>query len=98
MVNKLSRRPQAETDLEEIWLFIAADNITAADRLLDRIGSLFEMLAENPAAGRQRPELGMSIRSFAVGNYIIFYEALPNGADIVRVLHGARDVLPEDLD
>ena len=40
----------------------------------------------------------MSIRSFAVGNYIIFYEALPNGADIVRVLHGARDVLPEDLE
>ena len=40
----------------------------------------------------------MSIRSFAVGNYIIFYEALPNGADIVRVLHGARDILPEDLD
>ena len=98
MASNLSRRPQAETDLEEIWLFIAADSISAADRLLDRIASIFEMLAENPGAGRQRPELGMSIRSFAVGNYIIFYEALPNGADIVRVLHGARDILPEDLD
>lgn len=98
MASNLSRRPQAETDLEEIWLFIAADNIGAADRLLDRIGSVFEMLAENPQAGRQRPELGMSIRSFAVGNYIIFYEAVPNGADIIRVLHGARDILPEDFD
>jgi toxin ParE1/3/4 len=98
MANKLSRRPQAEIDLEEIWLFIAADNIAAADRLLDRIGSVFEMLAENPGAGRHRPELGKSVRSFAVGNYIIFYEAVPNGADIVRVLHGARDILPEDFD
>jgi toxin ParE1/3/4 len=57
MGNNLSRRTQAEIDLEEIWLFIAADNIAAADRLLDRIGSIFEMLAENPLAGRLRPEL-----------------------------------------
>jgi toxin ParE1/3/4 len=98
MASNLSRRPQAEIDLEEIWLFIAADNIAAADRLLDRIGTIFEMLTENPQAGRLRPELGMSIRSFTVGNYIIFYEAFPNGVEIVRVLHGARDILPEDID
>lgn len=98
MASDLSRRPQAEIDLEEIWLFIAADNVAAADRLLDRIGGVFEMLAENPEAGRQRPELGRSIRSFAVGNYVIFYEAVSNGAEIVRVLHGARDILPEDID
>ncbi|MGN8544564.1 type II toxin-antitoxin system RelE/ParE family toxin [Bradyrhizobium sp. C9] len=36
--------------------------------MLDRIGNAFQMLAENPRAGRQRPELGMKIRSFTVGN------------------------------
>ncbi|KWV58167.1 plasmid stabilization protein [Bradyrhizobium macuxiense] len=90
--------PRAETDLDEIWLFIASDNIAAADRVVDRIGNIFQMLAENPLAGRQRPELGMSIRSFPAGNYVLFYEAFPNGVEIVRVLHGARDITPEDLD
>jgi len=98
MAGNLARRPQAEADLEEIWLFIASDNIGAADRLLDRIGDVFRMLAENPQAGRQRPELGMNIRSFAVGNCVAFYEAFPNGVEIVRVLHGARDIAPGDLD
>ncbi|MCS3729201.1 type II toxin-antitoxin system RelE/ParE family toxin [Bradyrhizobium betae] len=98
MAGNLSRRPQVETDLEEIWLFIASDNIGAADRLLDRIGNTFQMIAENPQAGRHRPELGMGIRSFAVGHYVVFYEAFPNGVEIVRVLHGARDIAPNDLD
>ena len=97
MPGSLSRRLQAETDLEDIWLFIASDNVVAADRLLERIGDTFQMLADNPQAGRQRPELGPSIRSFAVGNYVVFYEAFPSGADIVRVLHGARDITPNEF-
>ncbi|WOH80327.1 type II toxin-antitoxin system RelE/ParE family toxin [Bradyrhizobium sp. BEA-2-5] len=40
----------------------------------------------------------MSIRSFPVGNFVLFYEAFRNGVEIVRVLHGARDITPEDLD
>ncbi|MGY3347233.1 MULTISPECIES: type II toxin-antitoxin system RelE/ParE family toxin [unclassified Bradyrhizobium] len=69
MAGNLARRPRVETYLEEICLFVASDNITAADRPIDRICNTFQMLAENPQAGRQRPELGRSIRSFAVGNY-----------------------------
>ncbi|WFU31198.1 type II toxin-antitoxin system RelE/ParE family toxin [Bradyrhizobium brasilense] len=46
--------------------------------MLDRIGNDFQMLAENPPAGRQRPELGMKIRSFTVGNHVLFYEAFQN--------------------
>lgn len=55
------------------------------------------MLADNPQAGRERPELGRGIRSFPVGNYIVFYEATACGPKIVRVLHGARDITSEDL-
>ncbi|MEA2889302.1 MAG: hypothetical protein QOI05_95, partial [Bradyrhizobium sp.] len=35
--------------------------------------AVFEMLVENPYAGRPRPELEKNLRSFAVENYIIFY-------------------------
>jgi toxin ParE1/3/4 len=32
------------------------------------------------------------LRSFAVGRYVIFYLTIPAGVQIVRVLHGARDI------
>jgi len=37
-------------------------------------------------------ELAPALRSFPVGRYLIFYVALTNGVDIVRVLHGSRDI------
>ena len=37
-------------------------------------------------------ELAPALRSFPVGRYLIFYVALTNGIDIVRVLHGSRDI------
>ena len=42
--------------------------------------------------GRARPELAAELRSLPVGKYTIFYLPLSNGVQIVRVLHGARDI------
>jgi toxin ParE1/3/4 len=42
--------------------------------------------------GRERNELVPGLRSFPIGRYMIFYEPLPDGVVIVRVLHGARDI------
>jgi hypothetical protein len=39
-----------------------------------------------------RPELAAELRSLPVGKYTIFYLPLSNGVQIVRVLHGARDI------
>jgi toxin ParE1/3/4 len=33
-----------------------------------------------------------ALRSLSVGNYLIFYRPLADGIEIVRVLHGARDI------
>jgi toxin ParE1/3/4 len=57
----------AEADLTDIWLFIVQDNSEAADRLIDEIHERCQFLATTPGAGRQRPELDPSIRSFPVG-------------------------------
>lgn len=84
----------ARSDLEAIWLFIAQDNPEAADRFIQVIVSRFPMLASMPKAGRQREELSARLRSFPVGNYVIFYRPMENGIAIVRVLHGARDFPP----
>ena len=50
------------------------------------------LLAENPEMGRTRNDLETNLRSFPVGNYVIFYEVIVGGIEVLRVLHGARDI------
>jgi toxin ParE1/3/4 len=95
--NKFRKRQQVDLDLDSIWSFIAADSVGAADRQVARIGEIFEMLMQNPFAGRQRPELQQHLRSFPVGTYVIFYIPLPDGIEIVRVMHGRLDIDADDM-
>lgn len=49
-------------------------------------------LAEQPMMGRLRDELASNLRSFPVGRYVIFYEVMPKGIVVVRILHSAMDL------
>jgi toxin ParE1/3/4 len=42
--------------------------------------------------GRLYPELAADLRGFPADDYIIFYREVSEGIEIVRVLHGARDI------
>ena len=84
----------ARSDLDEIWFYIAQDDSDAADKFIRAIVSRFPKLAAMPQLGRQREELLPRLRSFPVGRYIIFYRPMKNRIEIVRVLHGARDLPP----
>jgi toxin ParE1/3/4 len=83
--------------VSSIWTFIADDNARAADALIDRIDRVADMLADTPLAGRARPELGPKLRSYPVGNYIIFYVPVPDGIEIVRVMNGRQDIGADDM-
>lgn len=83
---------QAQADIDEILIYIAADNIDAAINLIDTFTEQFRMLSLNPNAGRERPELKGDLRSFPDGNYLIFYRKWAGKIAIVRVLHAARDL------
>jgi toxin ParE1/3/4 len=95
--NRFSKRRQVDLDLDSIWNFIAEDSVGAADRQVARIGEIFEMLIENPLAGRERPELQPRLRSFPVGSYVVFYIPLPDGIEIVRVMNGRQDIGADDM-
>jgi toxin ParE1/3/4 len=84
--------PRAKADLLDIWFFIADDNVEAADRLLDRIDGVCKQLTDSPALGPARPDLRPDFRYFSVGRYLILYRIAPGGVEIVRVVHGARDL------
>jgi plasmid stabilization system protein ParE len=47
----------AELDLDDIWEFIAEDNIHAADNWIEKLFDAFEALARNPGIGHQRKDL-----------------------------------------
>ena len=82
----------AVQDLEEIYDYIALDNIDAAERLKNRLQKRWRAAAENPGTGRKRNELQPNLRSVREGNYLIFYHQLDEGIEIVRILHGARGI------
>jgi len=86
------KRPEAENDLVDIWLYIAQDNPANADRFLDRIQESCLALANFPQMGTKRDELKTGLRSHTVGRYLIFYFPLADGIDIVRVLHRSREI------
>lgn len=88
-------RPAARSDAVDLWRWIAADSPRAANRLFERLDEVAALLAENPLLGRSRDDLAAGLRSMPVGPCVIFYRPTDAGVDIVRVLHGRRDITGE---
>ena len=84
--------PQAQRDVRDIREFISDHSVAAAGRLMERLEIGFRNLADHPFIGRERPELGVDLRSRAVENYVIIYRPVASGVEIVRVINGARDI------
>jgi toxin ParE1/3/4 len=85
-------RPAADRDMDEIFAWIAADDPAAAERLVSRIFDAAKSLARFPEKGPRRPEIGEAARSLVVGRYLILYRVGPDSVDILRIVHGARDL------
>jgi toxin ParE1/3/4 len=83
-------RPEAEADLFEIVRRIADDSPAAAWRWYDSILERCRLLGDMPRMGVEHPEVRPELRVFPVGNYLILYREVAGGADIVRVVWGAR--------
>ena len=82
----------AKSDLREIRDYIAVSNVEAAKRLVRQIAATFDYLGETPFMGRERPELKVGLRSLVVGKYVVLHLLTEDVVEIVRVLHGARDI------
>jgi toxin ParE1/3/4 len=87
---RVSRR--AETDIATIRRYIAQENPTAADKFVAELFGLFQTLGRSPEIGQQRPDLRAHLRSISHGSYVVFYYPARSGAEIVAVVHGARDI------
>ena len=88
--------PAAIDDLDAIWLHIYKDNPSAADAVEEQVRLACAMLAEGPTRGserRHRTELpGRFWTLPRYPNYIIVYRPDSTPLEIIRVLHGMRDL------
>jgi len=85
--------PDAFADLDEIWEYIAQDNIDAADRVLADIHSTLSTLAELPQVGHRRPDLTTRPLRFHVARdeYLIAYAPAEKPLWVLAVFHGRRN-------
>jgi plasmid stabilization system protein ParE len=88
--------PQALGDLLDIWSFIARDNSEAANRVEAAILRACGLLAASPLAGQVRTDLSpLPLRFWVVqpySNYLIVYDPEAKPLQVIRILHGARDI------
>jgi toxin ParE1/3/4 len=98
MARQIIKRRAAVADLLEHFVFIFESNEDAAERFLLSAEETFRLLVSQPQMGRKlesQNAMLAGIRIFPVKNfkkYLIFYKPLRDGIEVVRVLHGARDL------
>ena len=98
MTRRVILDPEADRDIEEQFDYLAARRLDAALRFLQATSDTFEQLAEMPGMGAPRrfnnPKLAgvrmWPIRGFE--NYLSFYLTTEESIQVLRVLHGARNI------
>jgi toxin ParE1/3/4 len=83
---------RARRDLIDIWLEVSEVNSAAADELYNRLEARVEILRRFPQSGPVRPDIAPDARALIELPYLILYRIIPEGVQIVRVLHGARHI------
>jgi toxin ParE1/3/4 len=95
---KVNKRPIVIQDLIEQATYIAEGSLDASDRFLRAAEETFQFLGNMPAIGRLSGFTHSSlvdVRQYAIKgfkSFLIFYRVTDDGVDILRVLHGSRDV------
>jgi toxin ParE1/3/4 len=92
MMRQIRITEPAQEDLEAIWQYVAQHQVEAANRLIEEIFKKFSTLRDHPYIGRQRDDLLINLRSFVVRNYLLFYQPVEDGIEVLRVIHGSRDI------
>jgi plasmid stabilization system protein ParE len=92
-VSRYVLTPAARADLDEIFDHISKDSPSAAQRVLDELRTSMRRLAQMPEIGHFRRDLASEpVRFWSVYSYLVIYRPEARPLQIVRILHGARDV------
>ena len=91
-------RVVAEKDVAAHAEYIQGNSLEAALRFLDAVDAAFSMLSKTPEMGGMcrfaKPHYaGMRVWPVpSFRKYLIFYRVIPEEIEVIRVLHGTRDL------
>jgi len=92
----ITHRPRARLDLLEQFVYLGEQaGVEIAERYFDAVSRSCAHLARFPESGAIYDCGIAGVRRFPIKgfeNHLIFYVALANGIEVIRVLHGARDL------
>lgn len=98
-MRKVSFRPRAWEDIQESAEYLADEaSVEIAERFLDAVVELAQRLAGRPQIGApclfNNPQLRGVRRLPVIGfeKWLVFYQAPDGAVEVIRVLHGARDI------
>lgn len=89
---RVSFTRQARDDLIDIWLHVAEDDPKTADRVLEQLDEAASHLAQHPEMGAARDDIRPGLRYQIKGSYLLLYRITAAGVEVVRVVHGRRDL------
>lgn len=94
---KLEFGHEARSDLFSIWQHVADTDPGAADRLTERLRARVQLLRQFPDVGVARPDIRDDVRMLVEAPFLILTRVTPDAVQVVRVLHGARDITAENF-
>ena len=91
-MSRVIRSDQAQADLEGIFDYLDSQSTQAADRFAVKFEQSCELHSAHPLIGASAEEYARNLRYFTVWNYAIFYRPVDDGIELIRIIHGARDI------
>ncbi|UZE96232.1 type II toxin-antitoxin system RelE/ParE family toxin [Alkalimarinus alittae] len=86
-------RPEAESDLETIWLYTEQNwGIEQAHAYIDGMVDIFQLLSNNPLMCPERSEFTPAVRIHHHAYHLVVFVLSDAGIDVVRILHESMDI------
>lgn len=85
--------PPAIQDLQAITDYFAATSVEAGEKFLSKFEAWCQKLRAFPAIGKRYDGLYLGLRGIVIDEYILFYQVTDDVVEIVRVVHGKRDLM-----
>lgn len=82
----------ASKDLNEIADYFQSQNIQAGEKFFREFNRKCKQLIAFPNSGRKYDEIYPDLRGLTLSGYIIFYRLLDDDIEILRVIHGRRNI------
>ena len=91
--------PAADRDLDDQAVYLATEaSLETALRFYDAASTTFGKIASTPGIGERWPSANPRLDGLRVWRiegfekHLIFYRMADDGIEIIRILHGARDI------